>query len=199
MTWIKLEDSAVDHPKISGLSDRAFRAWIRSLSYASRFLTDGRLPAPFLATVARKVQDEIMDAGLWLVATTGAVMIHDYLEHQTSKADVEKERRRNRDRRAGRTNGTDYGTHAGRTYEKPRPDTEIREQRIDPPNPLAGGVRVSTRKPTVAEQKRADGYLRAIGRCPHDPGCSSRDMCVGKLVYAWRYKTQLGMAEAKSA
>jgi hypothetical protein len=39
MTWIKLDDQAVDHPKIASLPDRAFRWWVRGLSYASRFLT----------------------------------------------------------------------------------------------------------------------------------------------------------------
>ena len=64
MTWIKLNDNAPRHPKIAGLSDRAFRAWVNSLCYASEFLTNGALPVAFLVTVPRRVQDELIGAGL---------------------------------------------------------------------------------------------------------------------------------------
>lgn len=176
MTWIKLEDNAVDHPKISGLSDRAFRAWVRSLSYASRFLTDGALPVPFLATVARKVQDEIMDAGLWLIAANGAVSIHDYLEHQTSKAVVEKERRRNRDRRAGRTNGTP----TGRTEEKPRPEVHTDEKRSNPQPPSDEGGFVRIRR---EHRENAKTVLRAQqGYCRHDQPCVNQAACCERLA-----------------
>jgi hypothetical protein len=146
MTWIKLDDKAHRHPKIDGLSDRAFRWWIRGLSYASEFLTDGELPYPFLRTVPRKVQDELRHGQLWKTDESGTVHIHDYLEHQTDRASVVRERERNRLRRGG-TSGTTTGSTGG----KPRPDTdtdtENREQRTESVNtharrmaagPLAG-------------------------------------------------------------
>lgn len=136
MTWIKLEDEVIDHPKIAGLSDVAFRWWIRSLCYASRFLTDGVIPGVFLIAVKPKVRSELIAAKLW-IERDSILEIHDYLKHQTSKADVEKERERNRSRRRGdqrSTGGGTAGTPNGRTSEVPRPeaeaDTQIPENQI---------------------------------------------------------------------
>lgn len=138
MTWIKLDDQAVDHPKIAGLTDRAFRWWIRALCYSSRFLTDGILPKPFTRQVPKQVRAELTSAGLW-VFDDPSLRIHDYLEHQTSKEDVEKERRRNRDRRK-HDRGTTERRTAGTTTENPPPEnrdqnTEHRKQTTAPPSP----------------------------------------------------------------
>lgn len=145
MTWIKLEDEVADHPKIAGLSDRAFRWWIRSLCYCSRFLTDGAIPAIFLVGVKPRVREELITARLW-IERESRLEIHDYLKYQTSRNDVEKERQRNKDRRKAdrRTTGTTTGSTAG----KPRPeievevDTENREQTTatpSAPRPLVSG------------------------------------------------------------
>ena len=44
MAWIKIDDSFPDHPKVIGLSDKAFRIHIEGLCYSGRFLTDGLIP-----------------------------------------------------------------------------------------------------------------------------------------------------------
>ena len=41
MTWLRIDDAMVDHPKIIGLSDGAFRLHITALCYCARHLTDG--------------------------------------------------------------------------------------------------------------------------------------------------------------
>lgn len=91
MTWIKLDDRTPRHPKVAGLSDRAKWAWLSSLCYASEFLTDGVVPVAFLVGVNRRVQDEIIAAGLWR-DEDGVIVIHDYLAHQSSKATVKKKK-----------------------------------------------------------------------------------------------------------
>lgn len=96
MTWIKLDANTPHHPKVSPLSDKAFRGWVAGLCYAGEFLTDGVLPVAFLKTIKRSVQDEILDARLWKVRADGTIEIHDYLHHQTRKEDVEYEKERNR-------------------------------------------------------------------------------------------------------
>jgi hypothetical protein len=172
VTWIKLDDRAPRHPKIAGLSDRAFRWWVQGLCYASEFLTDGRLVGAFWRTVPGKVLQELVDAGLWLFDGV-TVTIHDYLAHQTPRDSVERERERNRQRRngtAGRTAGTTAGTPAGRTAEVPRP--EIREQRSDkdktPRTPLAGGRKrrlpqhIQRSQPTPVE---IDRQSAAVEQC----------------------------------
>lgn len=109
MTWIKLADNTTRHPKVSRLSDKAFRFWIASLCYAGEFLTDGVVPVTFLLTVKRAIQDEILDAGLWEVRPDGAIAIHDYLEHQRNKATVQQQRDRNKERQHRHRNGVTNG------------------------------------------------------------------------------------------
>lgn len=95
-------------------------------------------------------------------------------------------------------------THLSEAYSKAFRDTfsqgsSNQEQELDqdqyPHTPAARGPKASTRKPTTAEQKRADDYLRAIGGCKHDPKCDTYDVCVGKLVYTWRHNKLVGMLE----
>ena len=97
MTWIKLDDQAVDHPKLAGLSDRTFRWWIRGLSYASRYLTDGVLPRVFVRTVPARSVAELFASALW-TARGDEALIHDYLDHQTPRALVTQKREQARAR-----------------------------------------------------------------------------------------------------
>lgn len=76
-----------------------------------------------------------------------------------------------------------------------RNQEQEQEQDQYPQTPAPRGPKVSTRKPTVAEEKRANDYLRASGKCPHEPTCDSHDECVGRLVYAWRHNQTVGMLE----
>ena len=98
MTWIKIDDTLPNNPKILPLSDKAFRLYIEALCYANQYLTDGFLP---MAIVKRldtgTVQQELIEAGLWLANEEG-MQIHDYCEHQTSKAQIEAKRDNNRSR-----------------------------------------------------------------------------------------------------
>jgi len=87
MTWIKLDDNAVDHPKVANLSDRAFRWWVKGLSYASRFLTDGVLSPVFWKPIPKSSRGELTRSGLWQWEDPN-FLIHDYLHHQSSKESV---------------------------------------------------------------------------------------------------------------
>jgi hypothetical protein len=90
--WIKLDDQFIDHPKIVGLSNAAFRLWLAGLSYSARHLTDGAIPAPGVRTLTSiryplKASRELLDAGLWEL-NEGVYWIHDYLDYQPSKAET---------------------------------------------------------------------------------------------------------------
>ncbi len=88
-TFVKILDGFPEHPKVIGLSDTAFRAYIEALCYCSRYLTDGAVPEPAIRRFApAKAISELVAAGL-LQHHSGAVHIHDYLEHQTSREHVE--------------------------------------------------------------------------------------------------------------
>jgi hypothetical protein len=126
VTWIKVDDHMVDHPKIRGLGKLAPLAvtlQLRALCYASRYLTDGRIPAgavdglldgfdawgietggvPGLMTVGMN-GDEIewpavmVDAGLWERLRDGDYLIHDYLDYNPARESVLKDRDANKRR-----------------------------------------------------------------------------------------------------
>jgi len=87
---IKLDDTTPDHPKVDGLSNAAFRAWIEALCYCSEYLTDGVISRHRIGRRdGAKVVAELISVGL--VKETDdpeRVVIHDYLEHQTSRQQV---------------------------------------------------------------------------------------------------------------
>lgn len=102
-TYIRLHDGMPDHPKIDGLSDRAFRLLIETWCWCSRHLTDGHVPT---VTWSKRgtpaTRRELIAAGLVEERDTG-VWMHDYLKHQRSAEEVAelKEKRREAGRRGG--------------------------------------------------------------------------------------------------
>ena len=94
MTWVRLDDHFADHPKILGLSDAAYRAFVDGLCYSARYLTDGQIPTAAVKVVTRsrpKPVAELIDAGLWEQNGAG-VIVHHYLEFQPSRSTVEATR-----------------------------------------------------------------------------------------------------------
>ena len=98
MTWIKLDDSLPNNPKILPLSDGAFRLYIEGLCYANQYLTDGYLANAVLIRLDQgNNRDELVWAKLWIESEDG-ICINDYTEHQSSKADVEVKKEQVRER-----------------------------------------------------------------------------------------------------
>lgn len=95
MSWFKFDDTATDHPKVKSLTDKAFRWWVIGMSYASRYLTNGVLPKVFWRDVPKQIRTELSDGRLWDWIDPH-FQIHDYLQHQASKEDVEADKQRNR-------------------------------------------------------------------------------------------------------
>lgn len=97
MSYLLIDDGFSEHPKIIGLSDRAFRLHVTALTYCARNLTDGALTERSVkvvcaaANATRKHVVELRDAALWLVAD-GGFEVKDYLEYNPP-ADVVKKRR----------------------------------------------------------------------------------------------------------
>ena len=139
MTWIKLDDNAVDHPKVETLSDRAFRWWVKGLSYASRFLTNGLLPPVFWKKVPKQSRAELTTHRLWDWVDPD-FQIHDYLAHQSSKeivsqkkADTAERVRKFREAKRNALLAEQCNALPPQVVTPPvtLPDTEIREQRSD--------------------------------------------------------------------
>ena len=187
-TWIKLHDNVVRHPKIASLSDRAFRYWVNGLCYASEFLTDGFLPRAFQDTVPLNAGRELLASGLWIRNGDGGITIHDYLEHQRSRDQVERERERNRGRRTGgTTRGTPADSTGDGTDDVPRPS--VRGTNTNPPkSPLGRGDAVRI----LREHKhQAVAVLRSrLGYCQHDPKCSNQRKCLDLIALELAEKTR---------
>jgi len=103
MIWVKIDDGITEHPKCVGLSPAAWMLWLHGLTYSSRNLTDGHIPAamlPRLCTLSdpHEVAAELVSAGLW-DAHDGGWEVHDYGDHQRTREEVERSREEARERR----------------------------------------------------------------------------------------------------
>ena len=101
-TWIKIDDTFPNHPKVIGLTDKAFRVHITGLCYCGTYLTDGFVPMNAVAKWADENMEVVVSlvvAGLWREdVSNNGFRIHDYLAHQTSKKQVADKREALRER-----------------------------------------------------------------------------------------------------
>lgn len=97
MPWANLDDQFPTHPKVVGLSDAAFRLHVAGICYSAKYLTDGLIDVTAVPLLMPKYRErsleELMSRGLWICH--GPVYeIHDYLDWNRSRAQVEAERER---------------------------------------------------------------------------------------------------------
>lgn len=88
MTWLRLDAGFPDHPKVVGLNDPAFRLEVSAICYARSQLTDGHIPRAWVPSRLARHTGALVDARLW-VPTDGGWELHDYLDWQQSRAEVE--------------------------------------------------------------------------------------------------------------
>jgi hypothetical protein len=93
MAWVRIHDGAMSHPKILGLSDRAFRVWVRGLSYCQMHLTDGVIPRAAAGVIGATVKSatELNAARLWTQMGDGWC-VHDYLDWNDAKDTIQNKR-----------------------------------------------------------------------------------------------------------
>ena len=99
MSWFPLEETITDHPKILQAGHKGFALYVAGLCYASKHLTNGFIPMtvvslllPDLRAQVAKVAAGLVNAGLWEEAS-GGYQVHDYLDYQRSREQVEARRR----------------------------------------------------------------------------------------------------------
>ena len=120
MVWARFDDQYPDHPKVIEAGPLA--AWLNvcAICYASRYLTDGFIPAGQIRKLAdldnpMRLVEKLVEVGLW-ERSEGGFRVHDYLEYNPSRekvlAEREAARRRMNSRRSAevrpnieRTNG----------------------------------------------------------------------------------------------
>lgn len=84
---IRLANTMPEHPKVTPLSDSAFRAFIEAICYCSRQETDGVIAAVTRIGKPRAIK-ELLAAGL-LERDGDQYRVHDYLRHQRSQAEIQ--------------------------------------------------------------------------------------------------------------
>lgn len=121
-TYVKVHDGLPDHPKIIEAGGEAGWMYICGLAYASRQLTDGVIPKRLVRRLTDGSNPEasasaLLRVGLWHEgehdcprcpqAGPDAYVIHDYLDHQRSAAEVEdlRQKRSAAGRRGGKRSG----------------------------------------------------------------------------------------------
>lgn len=106
--WFKVDDKFPDHPKVANLSPAEISLWLFAGCYCGEYETDGFIPRTVAFRLAARLdpQDQLMAdvprlvrglvaAGLWTERGTGYIM-HDYLDYNPSRAELERERKRKR-------------------------------------------------------------------------------------------------------
>lgn len=106
MAWVRLDDGFPEHPKIAAAGPLAMALHVAALCYCNRNLTDGFVPNAVLARLAdftgidvkhaehdyepvtvAMLAEQLVQNDLWHEAA-GGHQIHDYLDYQTSRADI---------------------------------------------------------------------------------------------------------------
>lgn len=88
MPWARMDDHLPENPKVALLSDAAFRAYIESICYCARNLTDGAIPPRLAARLGAIEVDELIEAGLFDLTPEGLPSVHDYLVYNPTREKV---------------------------------------------------------------------------------------------------------------
>jgi hypothetical protein len=91
MPWVRIHDGALTHPKIVGLSDKAFRLWVWGLSYSQQHLTNGYIPLVAIPGRLKRATEDLTRGQLWDAAEAG-FRVHDYLDWNDSRELVTQKR-----------------------------------------------------------------------------------------------------------
>jgi hypothetical protein len=93
MSWFKVDDGFLTHPKVYGIKSGPLALWLRAGCWCAGELTDGCIPARALRGLDAKPAHvkELVDRGLWDPAGDG-FQFHDWLDYQPSREQVLKTR-----------------------------------------------------------------------------------------------------------
>lgn len=125
-TYIRLDDHFDENKKVELIGEPAAWLYVVGLCYCSRNLTDGMIPkskVPKMVTgrVNHRVK-VLLEREMW-IDRGDEYEVKDYLLHQRSRAQIEEERRKARER-AAKSRRTSQGTFAGASGEVTPPEAE---------------------------------------------------------------------------
>lgn len=103
MEFFKGDSKMYGNAKLRALSPQAFKVLVFSWAWAADNETDGHIPDAVLSLLGAKPKDvrELVGANAWERNGTGHA-IHDWLDHQKSKEQLEANRAQWRDRQTKR-------------------------------------------------------------------------------------------------
>lgn len=170
MGWVKLDDQFSRHPKV--LQAGPLSGWLHvcALNYCAQYLTDGFIPKSAVNGLADFTHEDIgqssyvgmdfvpalLKSGMW-IEVDGGYQIHDYLDYNPSREDVQKkrqadlERKRNSDSPAMDSARNRNGIHAESKRPVPRPLPVPQEDEPRAKALSSAGRRQPTRDPRVDE------------------------------------------------
>lgn len=111
-SYITLHDDMMNHPKIEALTDSAKVHLIRLWGYCNKFRTDGIVSAAKAKEKGSGVFKQLTaePEPMLILQDDGTFYCHDYLKHQWSKAEIEKQSK-------DKSDSATYGLHV-RWHEK---------------------------------------------------------------------------------
>jgi hypothetical protein len=105
MPWVRIDENAMQHPKLAALSDGAFRLWVEALTYCQKYLTDGAVSAMAsrgLHAFTSKRRHELITVGLWKMT----IDWNESRDHIASARQQARERRRRYQQRHASANAS---------------------------------------------------------------------------------------------
>jgi hypothetical protein len=145
MPWLKLDDAMGEHRKTRRLlrvgGPAAFSLHTLALLHSARYLTDGHVDREFVDETldALKVRGKaraaavqaLLECGQW-DETPAGWLIHDYLDHNPRRADVEDKRRRDAERKARGRQAQSEGSPRGHDADNARTPVGVQSESDGP-------------------------------------------------------------------
>lgn len=103
MTWVRLDDNWLHHPKFADVGDHGRLLWVSALTLSNNCLTDGRVTDRQVSSLLQskrylsRALQELVTAGLF-VRVEGGYQIHDYEHYQPLASAVKANREATRER-----------------------------------------------------------------------------------------------------
>lgn len=162
MTWAKVDDGFLDHPKVLRAGEDAANLYLRALIWCNKHLTDGHIPREALRALSMRsglpaLAGRLVAVGLWEETAEGWY-VHDFAAHNPLRADVEAKRQDLSAKRA------EAGKRGGRRSGEVR-SVEAKAKQIASPD--ASGLLKQNEAPSRPVQYRRESQTRA--RAPDPP------------------------------
>lgn len=166
MTWFRLDDGWLMHPKVQSAGHYGRALWMAGGLHCAAQLTDGRIEKGIVRVLAAQAEvpvsaaKKLVAAGLW-IDEGDHYQMHDYLDYQPSKEQVEAERERWRSskQRRRKRGGNPEGVPQVSTVDTGVDSSENPAESPRPPVPTKGrdGCTELQRCTTAPPAAAADG------------------------------------------